>query len=58
MQTVKEAPCTCILIAVNVIVFLGLSMLGMTEDAGFMLSKGAMYVPDILAYGNYLYQYL
>ena len=53
MQTVKEAPCTSILIAVNVIVFLGLSMLGMTEDAGFMLSKGAMYVPDILAYGNY-----
>lgn len=53
MQTVKEAPCTCILIAINVIAFLWLSMFGMTEDAGYMLSRGAMYAPDILRYGNY-----
>lgn len=53
MRTLREAPCTCFLIAVNIIVFLGLSMMGMTEDAEFMLTKGAMYVPDILTYGSY-----
>ena len=53
MQTMRKAPCTCFLIAANVIVFLVLSMQGMTEDAIFMMSKGAMYVPDILAYGSY-----
>lgn len=44
----KKAPCTVILVAVNVIVFLFLSFQGMTEDAGFMLEHGAMYVPDII----------
>lgn len=49
MQKVKKAPCTCIIIAVNVLIFLGLSMHGMTEDADYMLSRGAMYVPDMIA---------
>ena len=53
MQTAKKAPCTCILIAVNVLVFLGLSMFGMTEDAEYMLSKGAMYVPEMMADGSF-----
>lgn len=43
-NTIK-APCTILLAAVNVIVFLVLSFLGMTEDGEFMLKHGAMYVP-------------
>ena len=49
----KKAPCTVVLVAVNVIVFLFLSFQGMTEDAGFMLEYGAMYVPDIIYGGRY-----
>ena len=49
----KKAPCTVVLIAVNTAVFLALSVIGMTEDAGFMLQHGAMYAPDILYNGKY-----
>ncbi|MDO4313038.1 MAG: rhomboid family intramembrane serine protease [Eubacteriales bacterium] len=44
----KKAPCTAVLVGLNVVVFLFLSFQGMTEDAGFMLQHGAMYVPDIV----------
>ena len=49
----KKAPCTVVLVAVNVIVFLFLSFQGMTEDAGFMLEHGAMYASDIIYGGRY-----
>ena len=49
----KKAPCTVVLVAVNVIIFLFLSFQGMTEDAGFMLEHGAMYAPDIIYGGRY-----
>lgn len=49
----KKAPCTIALVAVNVIVFLFLSFQGMTENAGFMLEHGAMFVPDIIYAGKY-----
>lgn len=49
----KKAPCTIVLAAVNIIVFLLLSFQGMTEDAGFMLEHGAMYTPDIIYAGKY-----
>ena len=39
--------------AVNVIVFLVLSFLGMTEDGEFMLKHGAMYVPYLIQRGEY-----
>lgn len=44
----KRQKCTIFLIAVNVIVFFVLSFQGMTEDAGFMLEHGAMYVPYMM----------
>lgn len=44
----NKAVCTTVLIAVNVIVFFILSFIGMTEDTGFMLEHGAMYVPFIV----------
>lgn len=49
----KRPVCTISLAAVNAIVFLGLSFLGMTEDAGFMLDHGAMYVPYVVEYKEY-----
>lgn len=48
-----KAPCTVILAAANIIVFLGLSFMGMTENAGFMLEHGAMYVPYIVGKEEY-----
>lgn len=51
-NTIK-APCTVLLVAANVIVFLVLSFQGMTENAGFMLQHGAMYVPYIIGKGEY-----
>ncbi len=37
-----------ILVAVNVLVFIALSLGGMTEDAYYMYEKGAMYVPAMI----------
>lgn len=45
--------CTIILVAMNVIIFLRLSFFGMTEDAGFLLNHGALYVPYVLEQGEY-----
>lgn len=45
MEHFKKAPCTFILVAVNVIVFFVLTSFGMTEDPVFMMDHGAMYVP-------------
>lgn len=49
----KKAPCTVMLIVINTVIFFGLSFLGMTENAGFMLQHGAMYAPDIVDGGKY-----
>ncbi|MGN1266315.1 MAG: rhomboid family intramembrane serine protease, partial [Dorea sp.] len=49
----KKAICTILLVAANVIVFFYLSFQGMTEDAGFMLQHGAMYVPYMLEMKEY-----
>lgn len=51
-NTVK-APCTVLLVAVNVIVFLVLSFQGMTENGAFMVQHGAMYVPYLIGKGEY-----
>lgn len=48
-----KAPCTVLLVAANVIVFLALSFQGMTEDGRFMLQHGAMYVPYVIGKGEY-----
>lgn len=45
MEKIKKAPCTVVLIAINVIIFFTLTMFGATEDTLFMLKHGAMYVP-------------
>lgn len=44
----KKQKCTIFLIVVNTLVFIGLSFMGMTEDAEFMLEHGAMYVPQMM----------
>ena len=48
-----EAPCTAIIAAANIIVFLVLTMGGMTENAEYMLEHGAMYVPYITENGEW-----
>lgn len=48
----KKAWCTIALIVINVIVFFFLALRGRTEDAVYMLSSGAMYVPLVEA-GEY-----
>lgn len=49
----KKAPCTVAIIAINVVVFIGLSFYGKTEDASFMLAHGAMYIPAMVMDGEY-----
>lgn len=49
----KRSTCTIILIVINAVVFVILSMLGQTEDGGFMLDHGAMFVPYVLGDGQY-----
>ncbi len=41
------------LIAVNIIYFLYLEMMGSTENTEFMITHGAMYAPLVLEYGEY-----
>lgn len=48
-----DAPCTAVIAAINIIIFLFLSFKGMTEDAEFMLTHGAMYVPYITENGEW-----
>ena len=47
-----NAPCTILLAAVNVIVFIILTSQGMTEDGRFLLEHGAMYVPRVKEAGE------
>lgn len=49
----KRSTCTIVLIVINAAVFVILSFLGRTEDGGFMLEHGAMYVPYIIGNGQY-----
>lgn len=44
---------TLLIAAVNVAVFLYLTLGGPTEDGEYMLEHGAMYVPWLLEYGEY-----
>lgn len=48
----KVPPCTIVLAALNVVVYLLLTLGGDTEDALYMLEKGAVYLPSIAA-GEY-----
>lgn len=49
----KKAYVNGALIAINVIYFLFLEMVGSTLDNGFMIEKGAMFAPLILQEGQY-----
>lgn len=49
----KAAPLTFIIGIANIVTFLGLSFIGMTEDGHFMLEHDAMYVPYILEKSEY-----
>ena len=49
----KTSSMTMLLAGANIIVFLLLSLRGMTEDAEFMLRHGAMYVPYVAESGEY-----
>ena len=44
----KKPICTIVIAVINVLIFLGLSFMGMTEDTTFMMNHGAMYVPYLL----------
>ena len=48
-----NAPCTILLAAMNVIVFIVLTSRGMTEDGAFLLEHGAMYVLNVTEQGEY-----
>ena len=50
---IKRDKVTIILVAINVVVFFVLTLMGQTEDGRFMLTKGAMYVPYVLEQGEY-----
>jgi len=41
------------MVAINVIVFIVMELIGSTEDINFMLESGAAYAPWILEYGEY-----
>lgn len=49
----KVLSVTVLLACINIIIFLVLSMQGMTEDAEFLLHHGAMYVPYVAEGGEY-----
>lgn len=44
---------TIIICAINIIVFVGLTLIGMTEDGIFMLEHGAMYTPYVIMNQEY-----
>ena len=49
MRNYKKLPiCTIAIAVANVLIFLGLSFMGMTEDSAFMMEHGAMYVPYLM----------
>ena len=44
MRNYKKLPiCTIAIAAANVLIFLGLSFMGMTEDSAFMMEHGAIF---------------
>lgn len=49
----KKAVCTIVIVAVNIIIFLYLSLFGMTEDSRYMLQHGALYIPVVFQNGEY-----
>lgn len=49
----RKSKATVVIAGINIVIFIGLTMIGMTEDAYFMLSKGAIYAPYITEYGEY-----
>ena len=49
----RRAYINVLLIALNVLVFVFLEMIGSTEDAGFMVKWGAIYLPLVLSKGEY-----
>lgn len=53
MSGKKKPIITIGIVVINIAVFLGLSLFGMTEDAVFMLEHGAMYVPYITEQEEY-----
>ena len=49
MRNYKKLPiCTIAIAAANILIFLGLSFMGMTEDSAFRMEHGAMYVPYLM----------
>ena len=49
MRNYKKLPiCTIAIAAANVLIFLGQSFMGMTEESAFMMEHGAMYVPYLM----------
>ena len=49
MRNYKKLPiCTIAIATANVLIFLGLSFMGMTVDSAFMMEHGAMYVPYLM----------
>ena len=53
----KVPPCTIVLAALNVVVYVLLTLGGDTEDALYMLEKGAVYLPSIAAGESYQHVY-
>ena len=53
MKNQNETICTKILLAVNVAYFLILSFGGMTENAGYLLERGASYGPYVVEQKEY-----
>ena len=48
-----QAPCAILIMLANVVVFLALTMQGMTENGGFLLEPGAMYLPYVIEEQQY-----
>ena len=46
-------PANAVFIVINVVVFFVMTVAGSTEDIGFMVEHGAMFVPEILEKGEY-----
>ena len=58
MRNYKKLPiCTIAIAAANVLIFLGLSFMGMTEDSAFMMEHGAMYVPYLMNGERYVFAF-
>ena len=53
MHQMKKPVITIALVVINVLAFVWLSFFGMTEDGGYMLQHGAMYLPLVIEKGEY-----